>query len=168
MSRQLDNCSTRDAAMTIPRVWELVRSFKYECESRGWKVSEHEDWVHAGNEYHNFLWTRTVRPAAFKKIAEEHKCAIKQGISYQVVDVAYTAWLFSEAPSEELLQTVAENPELSKRTAIYDLSWAYSEKTLCLKLNQTGSRVFKEFENFLEKKWGVEFKTVQSLLTKEA
>jgi len=154
--------------MTIPRVWELVRSFKYECETRGWKVSEHEDWVKAGDEYHNFLWTRTVRPATFKKIAEEHRCAIKQGISYQVVDIAYTAWLFSEAPPEELLQTVVENPELSKRTAIYDLSWAYSKKPLCLKLNQTNSSVFQEFESFLEKKLGVEFKPVQSLLEKEA
>jgi len=153
--------------MTVPRVWELVRSFKRECESRGWKISEHEDWVKAGNEYHNFLWARTVHPATLKKIAEEHKCAIKQGISYQVVDVAYTAWLFSVAPSEKLLQTVAENPEFSKRTAIYDLSWAYSKKPLCVKLNQTNSSVFREFENFLEKKWGVEFKPVQGLLAME-
>jgi len=153
--------------MTIPRVWELVRSFKGECESRGWKISQHEDWVMAGNEYHNFLWTRTVRPATLKKIAEERKCAVKQGMSYRVVDVAYTAWLFSEAPSEELLQTVAEDPELSKRTAIYDLSCAYSEKPTCLRLNQTDSSVFQEFENFLEKKWGVEFKRVQRLLAKE-
>jgi len=154
--------------MAIPRVWELVRSFKCECESRGWKASEHEDWVKADNEYHNFLWTRTVHPATLKKIAQEHKCAIKQGISYQVVDVAYTAWLFSEAPSEELLQTVAENPELSKRTAIYDLSWACSKRPVCLRLNKTESSVFQEFESFLEKKWGVEFKSVQGLLTKEA
>jgi len=154
--------------MPIPRVWELVRSFKRECESRGWKVSEHEDWVKAGDEYHNFLWTRTVRPATLKKIAEQHRCAIKQGISYQVVDVAYTAWLLSEAPPEELLQIVAEDPELSKRTAIYDLSWANSKKPLCMKLNKTDSSVFQEFENFLEKKWGVDFKPVQRLLAKEA
>lgn len=154
--------------MTIPRVWDLVRSFKHACELRGWKVSEHEDWVKTDNEYHNFLWARTVRPATLKKIAEEHRCAIKQGISYQVVDVAYTAWLFSEEPPEELLQVVVESPELSKRTAIYDLSWAYSKKPICLKLNQTESSVFQEFESFLEKKWGVEFKPVQGLLTKEA
>jgi len=153
--------------MAIPRVWELVRSFKCDCESRGWKVSEHEDWVKADNEYHNFLWTRTVRPATLKKIAEEHKCAIKQGISYQVVDVAYTAWLFSETPSGELLQTVTENPELSKRTAIYDLSWVYSKKPVCLKLNHTGSHVFRQFEDFLEKKWGVEFKPIRDLIAKE-
>jgi len=153
--------------MTIPRVWDLVRSFKSECESRGWEVSEHEDWVKTGNKYHNFLWTRTVRPAALKKIAIEHKCAIKEGVSYRVVDVAYTAWLFSEAPSEELIQAVAENPELSQRTAIYDLSCAYSKRPVCPKLNLTDSSVFQEFENFLEKKWGVEFKKAQRLLAKE-
>jgi len=153
--------------MAIPRVWDLIRCFKGECKAKGWKVSENEDWVKTGNEYHNFLWTRTVRPAAFKKITEEHKCAVKQGVSYQVVDVAYTAWLFSEAPSQELLQTVTENPDLSKRTAIYDLSWAYSEKPICLKLNQTESNVFQEFENFLEKNWKVEFKPLPDVLLKE-
>jgi hypothetical protein len=154
--------------MPIPRLWELVRSFKDECKTKGWKTSEHEDWVKAGNEYHNFLWARTIRPSALKKIAEEHKCAIKQGISYSVVDVAYTAWLFSETPSEELLQAVAEDPELSRRTAIYDLSWAYQEKPVCLKLNATESKVFQEFESYLERKWGVEFKRLRDLVAKEA
>ena len=154
--------------MVIPRVWDLICDFKRECESRGWKASNHEDWIRVGNDYHNFLWTRTVRPATFKKIAEERKCAIKQGISYQVVDVAYTAWLFSETPPEELLQMVDENPELFKKTAIYDLSWVHSGKPVCLKLNQTDSRVFKEFESFLEEKWGVEFKPVKELVSKQA
>jgi hypothetical protein len=153
--------------MTIPRLWELVYDFKRECESRGWKASQHEDWVKVGNEYHNFLWTRTVHPATFRKIAEERKCAIKQGITYQVVDVAYTAWLFSEAPPEELRQIAEENPELFKRTAIYDLSWTRSEKPVCLKFNQTDSTVFQEFESFLEKKFGVEFKPVKDLLSKQ-
>jgi len=153
--------------MANPRVWELICHFKRECESRGWKASQHEDWVKVGNEYHNFLWTRTINPATFKRIAEEHKCAIKQGISYQVIDVAYTAWLFSEAPPEQLLLIAAENPELFRKTAIYDLSWLRSEKPVCLKLNQTDSRVFQEFESFLEKKWGVEFKPVKELLSKQ-
>jgi len=153
--------------MAIPRVWDLVHYFKRECEARGWKASQHEDWVKVGNEYHNFLWTRTVRPATFKKIAEEHKCAIKQGTSYNVVNVAYTAWLFSESPPEELLQMAEENPELFQKTAIYDLSCINSEKPACLRLNQTDSRVFQEFESFLEKKWGVEFKPVKELQLKQ-
>jgi hypothetical protein len=154
--------------MPVPRVSELVCYFKNEAESRGWEASQHEDWVKVGNEYHNFLWTRTVRPATFKKIAEEHKCAIRRGVSYQVVDVNYTAWLFSETPPEELLQMMEENPWLFKKIAIYDLSWINSEKPICLKLNQTDSRVFQEFENFLEKNWGVKFKSIKTLLSQQA
>jgi len=154
--------------MPVPRVSELVCLFKRECESRGWETSQHEDWVKVGNEYHNFLWTRMVRPTTFKKIVEEHKCAIRQGTSYRVVDVDYTAWLFSETPPEELLQMTEENPELFRRTAIYDLSWINSEKPICLKLNQTDSRVFQEFESFLEKNWGVKFKPVKALLSQQA
>jgi len=56
------------------------------------------------------------------------------------------------------MESVKENTELLRRTAIYDLSWAYSGKPLCLKLNETDSQVFKEFENFLEK-LGVEVLT---------
>jgi len=152
--------------MAIPRVWELVRHFKKECESRGWEASQNEDWVKVGNEYHNFLWTRTIHPATFRKIAEEHRCAIRRGISYHVVDVDYTAWLFSETPPEELLQMAEENPELFRKTAIYDLSCAHSEESVCLKLNQTDSRVFQEFESYLEKNWGLKFKEVRKLLSK--
>ncbi len=55
-----------------------------------------------------------------------------------------------------MMRMVTENPELSKRTAIYDLSRAYSGKPLCLKLNETDSIVFREFERFLKEMWGVE------------
>jgi hypothetical protein len=153
--------------MAIPKVWDIVHSFKCECESKGWKISEHEDWVRTDDEYHNFLWSRTVRPATLRKIAYEHKCAIRQGVSYKVVDVAYTAWLFSEAPSEELLHTFAEGSELSKRTALYDLSEADSAKPTCLRLNQTDSKVFREFESFLEQKWGIRFRQMRDLLRAE-
>jgi len=80
-----------------------------------------------------------------------------------VVDVSYTAWLFPQSPPENLMQTVKEKPELSRRTAIYDLSLAYAGKPLCLKLNETDSTVFKEFEKFLEKELGVEVKPVHKM-----
>ena len=150
-------------ALRIPKVWELLDGFKGQCQLRGWKTSEHEDWVKIGDEYHNFLWTQTVHPSTFEKIAVNHKCAVRKGVSYQVVDVSYTAWLFPQSPPEGLVQTVKENPELSRRTAIYDLSWIYTGKPLCLKLNKTKSMVFQEFERFLEEKWGVEVKPVQKL-----
>ena len=149
--------------LQIPKIWELLEGFKEQCQLRGWKTSEHEDWVKIGEEYHNFLWIQTVHPSTFKKIAVKHKCAIRKDVSYQVVDVSYTAWLFTQGPSEGLLETVKENPELSRRTAIYDLSWMYAGKPLCLKLNETKSMAFQEFERFLEKKWEVEVKPFQKL-----
>ncbi|MFQ5999304.1 MAG: hypothetical protein ACE5J6_00865 [Candidatus Bathyarchaeia archaeon] len=150
----------------IPKIWELLDGFKDRCQLRGWKTSEHEDWIKTGDEkYHNFLWIQTVHLSTFEKIATNHKCAIRKGISYQVVDVSYTAWLFPQGPPENLMQTVKGDPELSRRTAIYDLSWAYAGKQLCLKLNETDSVVFQEFEKFLEEKWGVEVKAVGKLPT---
>ncbi|MDH5390592.1 MAG: hypothetical protein OEX10_05510 [Candidatus Bathyarchaeota archaeon] len=150
--------------LPIPKVWKLLDLFKDKCQLKGWKSSEHEDWVKTGDEeYHNFLWIQTVHPSTFEKIAENHKCAIRKGISYQVVDVSYTAWVFPQSPPENLMQMVNENPELSRRTAIYDLSLAYAGKPLCLKLNETDSTVFKEFEKFLQEELGVEIKPVHKL-----
>ena len=150
--------------LRIPKVWELLDLFKDKCQLRGWKTSKDEDWVKTGDdEYHNFLWVQTVHPSTFEKIAVNHKCAIRKGVSYQVVDVSYTAWLFPQNPPENLMQTVKEDPELSRRTAIYDLSWVYTGKPLCLKLNETDSIVFKEFEKFLEKELGVEVRPVHKM-----
>ena len=150
--------------LPIPKVWKLLDLFKDKCQLKGWKSSEHEDWVKTGDEeYHNFLWIQTVHPSTFEKIAENHKCAIRKGISYQVVDVSFTAWVFPQSPPENLMQMVNENPELSRRTAIYDLSLAYAGKPLCLKLNETDSTVFKEFEKFLQEELGVEIKPVHKL-----
>lgn len=153
--------------MSIPRVWDILKFFKEECQLRGWKTSEHEDWVSMNDQYHNFLWARTVHPSTFKKVVEARKCAVRQGISYQIVDMSYMAWLFPETPPKELVRTVARDPELSRRIAIYDLSRVYAGKPFCLKLNETDSKVFQEFEVFLEKKLAVEFKSAQDLPTKE-
>jgi hypothetical protein len=103
-----------------------------------------------------------------KEIALKHKCAIRKRTSYEIVDVAYIAWLLYETPSEELFQAFAEDPELSKRVALYDLSAVYSDEPTCLRLNQTDSKVFMEFEKFLERKWKIKFKQIQGLLTAEA
>jgi len=151
--------------MAVPRIWEVIRSFKHECQSAGWKTSENEDWVLADQQYHNFLWTRTIHPSTLKKIAKASKCAVREGVSYKVVDIAYTAWLFSEAPPEELIQTVRDNENLAKNTALYDMSDLHSAKPMCTRLNSTESNIFKEFENFLQKKWGVKFKSAQDIVT---
>jgi len=146
--------------VAVSTIWELIQCFKAECQSKGCRTSEHEDWVKIGNEYHNFLWARTINPRTFKKIAEAHKCAIKEGISYRVVDVTYTAWILSEPMEDELIQTIAESPAIMETNAMYELTWEHSDKPFCLRLNKTDSGVFLEFENFLEKKLGVKLKPI--------
>jgi hypothetical protein len=151
--------------MGLPRLWDLIQSFKRECESQGWKTSQTEDLVTEENQYHNFLWTRTIHPSTFEKIAHASKCAVREGVNYHVVDVAYTAWLLSEPPSEELWKTVMNDPILSDKIAIYDLSKLSSSEPICPRLNSTKSKVFTEFENFLKKRFGAVFKTPRNLLT---
>lgn len=144
--------------INIPKVWEILGRFKDFCQSKGWKTSRHEDWVMVGNKYHNFLWVRRIYPSTFRKVAMNHKCAIREGASYQVVKTAYTAWLFPEKPPVVLVKTVMDDEELLKRTAIYDLSSVYAGTPVCWKLNKTDSRVFKEFEKFLQAEGGIDVK----------
>jgi hypothetical protein len=154
--------------LATPRVWELIRDFKDECESLGWKSSEHEDWIYVDQKYHNFLWTRSIPPSTFRKLAKSCKCAVREGVSYRVVYTAYTAWLFSDSPPEQIIKAVIEDPDLSKTTAVYHIDITKSEKPICLRLNLTKSKVFKEFENFLKKRWNVEFRSYEGMLTAEA
>jgi len=149
------------ASSRIPEVWELLDLFKERCQLKGWKTSKPEDWVETSDDkYHNFLCIQTVHPSTFEKICAKRKIAIREGVSYQVIDVSYTAWLFLKSPTQNLMESVKEDSELLRRNAVYDLSWAYSGKPVCLKLNETDSMVFKEFENFLVEKLGVEVKAV--------
>ncbi len=142
----------------LPRVWELLERFKASCQSKGWKISSYEDIVEIGEEYHNFIGTRTIHPSTFRRIANKKKLAVPEGKSYRVINVAYTAWVFQQQPSEKLVETLAEDSELSKKTALYDLSSVYTGKPICLKLNKTNSTAFDEFEKFLKKTYGVETK----------
>ena len=154
--------------MLLPRILRLVDDFKMYCKSRGWRTSQDEDCIEADNEYHNFVWTRTVKPVAFKKMAEKQKFAIRRGTAYRIVDVDYTAWLFSETLSEEFQQISWGNPELFKKTAIYDLSWIKSEEPTCMKLNLTESQVFREFESYLNKTRRIQVRPLKTLVSQPA
>ena len=149
---------------TFPKAWELIERFKDHCQSRGWKTSDREDWVKAGDEYHNFLWIQTIYPSTFEKVALNRRSAIREGHSYRVVDVSYMAWVCSKKPPETLMQKIAKNPQILKESAIYDLSQAYSGEPICLKLNETDSEVFQKFEKFLEEDLGVKLKPYQGSL----
>lgn len=152
--------------LPFPTIWNLIESFKERCQSSGWETYETGDWVRTKDgKYHNFLWTQTIHPSTFERIVSNHKCGIRRGVSYEVVDIAYSCWLFSERPPEFLISKVKKNPKLNSKTAVFDLSCVYSGKNFCRKINETESCVFKEFEQFLEEEWGLQFKPVDELPT---
>lgn len=155
------------ARSKIPKIWDLLNRFKVTCQYKGWKTSTYEDVVKVGDEYHSFIGTRTAHPSTFQKIITNKKLAIPEGKSYRVIDVSYIAWVFQQHPSQQLIETLTMNPNLNKNTAIYDLSNAYKGKPLCLRLNETGSPAFKEFEKFLKETYGVETKSLYEPRPKE-
>jgi hypothetical protein len=148
--------------MKMSKICEILNSFKRFCRVQGWRTSESEDWVELDDDYHNFLWTRNVTPSSFKTIISHRKCVVRKGLFYSVVEPSHLAWLFSEVPSEDLLRTVLQNPDFSKRIAIFDFSPFLEGKNLCIKLNNTDSPVFQEFEVFLQTELKVKVEPLQS------
>ena len=146
--------------LDISKIWEIVERFKDRCRSKGWEITDHEDLVKRRGKYHNFLWVQEIHPSTFKSIAINDRSAVREGTSYRVVKVSYNAWICAKAPSESLKHLLAENPELLRRNAIYDLSQAYMNG-VCQKLNETANVVFREFERFLEKELRVKFQSIQ-------
>jgi hypothetical protein len=148
--------------MKMTRVWEILTRFKNLCRRHGWKTCESEDWVEINKGYHNFLWTRNIHLSSFKKLISNRKCVVREGLSYQVVEPTCTAWLFSETPPDGLVRSVVENPSFCSKIALYDLSQLLEGKRTCIKLNNTGSPVFQEFENFLQTELKVKLKPLSS------
>jgi hypothetical protein len=148
------------AIMKISKTWEILRTFKDSCKCHGWRTSENEDWIKTNEGYHNFLWIKDVSFSSFKRIVTSKKCIVREDLSYRVVEASYTAWLFSEKPSENVIKLIYENPVFSSKIALYDLSQMLEGKCLCTRLNDTDSPVFKEFESFLRTELKAKIKPV--------
>lgn len=144
--------------MRMLKIWEILNKFKKVCKRRGWKTCENDDWVEIDKNYHSFVCAGDIHSSSFRKIASGKKCTIREGHSYNVVEASYVAWLFSRKPSQSLMETVLDIPDFCETTAMYDLSPLLDGKRFCLKLNNTGSAVFQEFETFLQEDLGVNFK----------
>lgn len=151
--------------LSFPTILGLIDCFKERCRSSGWETCENEDWVRTEDgKYHSFLWTQTIHPSTFERIESNHKCGIRRGISYEVVDISYIAWLFQERAPKFLISKVRKNPELSKKNAVFDLGCVCTgEENFCRRFNETKSSVFKEFEQFLEEEYDIEFKAIDEL-----
>jgi len=148
----------------MTRILEILSKFKNLCRCHGWKTSENEDWVEINDDYHNFLWARDVHFSSFKRLISNRKCVVREGLCYRVVEPSHTAWLFSETPKEDLVRTIFENPDFSSKIALYDLGPFLEGKNLCVKLNNTGSPVFREFENFLQNELKVKVEPLSPFL----
>lgn len=136
--------------VNVPDVWDLIDEFKNRCKSMGWRVSDFEDVIYAEEAYHNFVPVRRVHIKTFNSVVANCRCFIRNGTSYKAVNVSYIAWVFSKHPSEDIVLSIIENPLLLRRIALFDLGDAYAGKPICLKINETKSIVFTEFEKFLK------------------
>lgn len=140
----------------LPIVWDLVKQFKRRCRLLGWWVSQYDDIIYVNGEYHNLLCAKRVYPKTFRVIARSHFHPLRENdMLYRLVNISYTAWIFQEKPHEDIFVIVAENENLRKHMAIYDLSETYSGRPICMKINETKSIVFQEFERFLKSEYHI-------------
>ena len=149
---------------SFPKIWKVIEDFKEHCRLKGWETCETEDWIKTEDEeYHNFLWTQTIHPSTFERIATTRKCGIRRGNTYKIVNITSYGWLFQERPPEFLISWIKNDEELAQKTAIFDFSLVYTGENICRKINDTESIVFREFERFLEDKWDIEFRSFDTL-----
>jgi len=73
------------------------------------------------------------------------------------------AWVLPTTPPESITKIVAEEPRISRRIAIYDLSEASAGRPICLRLNETKSVVFHEFEKFLSIEYDIKLWPIYKL-----
>ena len=138
------------------KVWEMIDGFKERCRSKGWNVFEN-DVVEAKDEYNRFVWPRRLNPETFRRVVSNPSCALQDGVSHREVELSYVVRLLSETPPEGVWRVLEERPSLSKRVSLYDLSRARRGGAPCPRMNNTGSVVLKEFELFLNTKYGISF-----------
>lgn len=144
----------------LPNIWDIFDKFKVNCRLKGWESLEHEDLVKADGKYHYLILTHEIRPRTFKKIILNPHQGIREKESYRIVDVSYIAWVSEKRIPEEILRFMAENPSLLSRVAIYDVSPLNEGKRECLRINETDSSVFLEFEKFLSS-YGINIKPLR-------
>ncbi len=144
----------------VPKVQAILDRFKQSCRLHGWKTADAEDWVEAGDKYHSFLWAKSVHSSSFKRIMAKSRCVIRRGLSYEVVDASYIAWLFLDKPKKGVIREISDNPAFAGRTALYDLSQTLEGRSFVTRLNNTDSPVFLEFERFLRNELGIKFENL--------
>lgn len=139
-----------DITLSFPKIWELFSEFNECCIDKDWITHDDNSLIEAGKEFHKFFWIRNLHAYTFKSILQNTACAISDGVTYKTIQPNYIAWVLPEPPIGNIwLYLIKEAPGLSNKLALYDLSRIYDGEPTCLKVNETKSIVFHEFERFL-------------------
>jgi hypothetical protein len=145
-------------------IFDCVERFKKYClQSRNWKVYEGADLIRAKNRFHRFVWARQLRPLTFENMVRNPLCAVTEGVLYRIERVSFMAFVVLQ-PSSGVLKFFEEEPSIQRWVALYDLSRFFRSKPICVKLNETKSPVFSEFERFLSEHYNMEFELIASSL----
>jgi hypothetical protein len=150
--------------MAYPNIWSLLDEFKSRCRTRGWKAYENDDLIEAEGEAHKFFWTRNTHASTFKQIVADSSCSVLEDVSVRTVSFSYKAWILIDKPSWDIwLYMIKEASHLLRTVALFDLSQARGGEHRCMKLNETKSVVFQEFERFVREEHGIEFRSLTTL-----
>jgi len=137
----------------IPTPLSLVEGFFQHCREMGWITGEFLDFVKHEDKYYCFVWVKSSYQGRIPEILMDDRSSILEEGGYGVRRLHFKALIFQEPPPSSVVSAVAGNSELSDRVAIYDLSPLYKGEEVCKCLNETGTLVYQEFEDFLRKRY---------------
>jgi len=137
----------------IPTPLSLVERFFEHCREMGWTTGEFSDFVKHGEKYYCFVWVKSSYQGRIPEILMDNRSSILEEGGYGVRNLNYKALIFREPPPPSLINALARDSQLSKRVAVYDLSPLYEGEEVCRCLNETETLVYREFEDFLRKRY---------------
>ncbi|MBS7639805.1 MAG: hypothetical protein QW600_00140 [Candidatus Bathyarchaeia archaeon] len=137
--------------LQLSNFWDFIERFKETCKAKGWKILEQGDIIYEGGKYHQMILLHQIHFETFRRVTLNPHRFIREGETLNMINISYIAWISREAIPSEALNFIFAEPRLLSRVALYDLSPLREGRKLCLKINETDSAVFREFENFLEK-----------------
>lgn len=135
--------------LRLSNFWDFMEKFKHACKIRGWKVFEREDIVDENGRYHQIVLVHQIHFETFRRVTTSFHRFIRERETLNMIDISYIAWISQNPIPESVLDFLAAEPRLLSRIALYDLSLLDRGRNVCLKINETDSVVFQEFERFL-------------------
>lgn len=130
--------------------WQIIEEFRQNCRKKGWIVLEGKDLIdEREGKYHYLIPVHQIYPETFKRVTSTLYHHVKEGLSFKSIPVSYIAWVSYKLIPEDVIRILINKPELASKVALYDFNQLSSGEKKCLKMNETDSVVFQEFEAFL-------------------